>query len=99
MKSQNSLKNTMLIFEGQLGNTSMRIQPLKKLLTKNMQSCYLSPWTLKIFRTFEKVSTMWVKNLNKIVKNMNNTKSSMIDMKPKDAIKQDIIPLEKTYPG
>ena len=60
----------MLIFEGQLRNTSIRI----------------------------KVSTMWVKHLNKIVNNMNNTKSSMIDMKPKDAIKQEIILLEKTYP-
>ena len=45
----------------------------------------------------EKVSTIWVKNLNKIVNKMNNTKSSMIDMKPKDAIKLDIAPLDKTY--
>ena len=29
---------------------------------------------------------------------MNNTKSSMIDMKPKDAIKLDTIPLDKSYP-
>ena len=29
---------------------------------------------------------------------MNNTKSSMIDMKPKDAIKLDTIPLDNTYP-
>ena len=34
----------------------------------------------------EKVSTMSVKNLNKIVNKMNNTVSSMTDMKPKDAI-------------
>ena len=46
----------------------------------------------------EKVSTIWVKNLNKIVNKMNNTKSSMIDMKPKDAIKLDTVPLDKTYP-
>ena len=39
----------------------------------------------------------WVKNLNKIVKKMNNTKSSMIDMKPKYAIKLDNLPLDKTY--
>ena len=31
----------------------------------------------------EKVSTIWVKNLNKTVNKMNNTVSSMIDMKPK----------------
>ena len=29
---------------------------------------------------------------------MNNTKSSMIDMKPKDAIKLDTVKLHKTYP-
>ena len=45
-----------------------------------------------------KVSTIWVKNLNKIVNKMNNKKSSMIDMKPKDAIKLDTVPLNKTYP-
>ena len=46
----------------------------------------------------EKDSTIWVKNLSKIVNKMNNTKSSMIDMKPKDAIKLDTVPLDKTYP-
>ena len=46
----------------------------------------------------EKVSTIWVKNLHGIVKKMNNTKSSMIDMKPKDAIKLEDVPLEKIYP-
>ena len=35
----------------------------------------------------EKLSTIWVKNLNKIVNKMNNTKSSMTGMKLKDAIK------------
>ena len=46
----------------------------------------------------EKVSTIWVKNLNKTVNKMNNTVSSMIGMKPKDAIKLDTVPLAKTYP-
>ena len=46
----------------------------------------------------EKVSTIWVKNLNKTVNKMNNTVSSMIGMKPKDAIKLDTVPLYKTYP-
>ena len=46
----------------------------------------------------EKVSTIWVKNLNKTVNKMNNTVSSMIGMKPKDAIKLDTVPLDKTYP-
>ena len=46
----------------------------------------------------EEVSTIWVKNLNKILNKMNNTVSSMIDMKPKDAIKPDTVPLDKKYP-
>ena len=46
----------------------------------------------------EKVSTIWVKNLNKTVNKMNNTVSSMIGMKPKDAIKLEIVPLDKTFP-
>ena len=45
----------------------------------------------------EKVSTIWVKNLSKIVKKMNNTISSKIDMKPKDAIQLDTVPLDKKY--
>ena len=47
------------------------------------------------FQNPEKVSKIWVKNLYKIVNKMNNTVLSMIDMKPKDAIKLDNIPLGK----
>ena len=46
----------------------------------------------------KKESTIWVRNLNKIVNKINNTKSLMIDMKPKDAVKLDNVPLGKTYP-
>ena len=46
----------------------------------------------------EKGFRIWVKNLNKIVNKMNNTVSSIIDMKPKDVIKLDTIPLDKKYP-
>ena len=46
----------------------------------------------------EKESAIWVKNFNKIVNKMINTKSSMLDMKPKNAIKLDTVPLDKTYP-
>ena len=45
-----------------------------------------------------KVSTIWVKNLNKTVNKMNSTVSSMTGMKPKDAIKLDTVPLDKTHP-
>ena len=43
----------------------------------------------------EKVSKIFVKSLNKTVKKMNNT--LMIDMKPKDPIKLDTVPLDKVY--
>ena len=46
----------------------------------------------------EKVSTIWVKNLNKTVNKMSNTESSIIGMKPKDAMKLDPAPLDKTHP-
>ena len=45
----------------------------------------------------QKVSTIWVKNLNKTVNKINNTVSLMTDMKPKDTIKLDTVPLDKTY--
>ena len=45
----------------------------------------------------EKLSTIWVKNLNSIVNKINNTKSLMIDMKPKDAINLDSVKVDKTY--
>ena len=41
---------------------------------------------------------MGVKNLNKAVNKMNNTVSSMIGMRPKNAIRLDIVPLDKKYP-
>ena len=46
----------------------------------------------------EKISTIWVKHLNKIVSKMNTTVSWVIGIKPKDAIKLDTFPLDKTYP-
>ena len=46
----------------------------------------------------KKVSKIWVKNVDSAVKRLNNTVSSMIGMKPKDAIKLDTVPLDKKYP-
>ena len=43
----------------------------------------------------EKLSTIWVRNLNKTVNKMNNTLSSMIGMRLKDATKLDIVPLDQ----
>ena len=48
----------------------------------------------------EKVSAVWVKNLRSIENKMNNTNSSMIDLKPKDPIKLGTVERDKskTYP-
>ena len=45
-----------------------------------------------------KILKIWVKNLDAVVNRLNNTVSSTIGMKPKDAIKLDTIPSNKTYP-
>ena len=46
----------------------------------------------------EKASRIWVKKLYKVVNKVDNKISLMTDMKPKDAIKLDTVPLEKKYP-
>ena len=46
----------------------------------------------------KKASTIWFKNVDPAMKRLSNTISSMIGMKPKDAIKLDIVPLDKAYP-
>ena len=63
---------------------------LAKLLLKSMDAQEL--------QDPEKKSKIWVKNLNKIMDKMNNTVSSMIDIKSKDVIKLGNASLDKTYP-
>ena len=63
-----------------------------------MAKLLVKPMAAQELQDPEKVSTIWVKNLIKIVNKMSNTVSSMIDIKPKDAIKLDTIPLDKKYP-
>ena len=65
---------------------------------KELAKLLLKPMDAQELQDPEKVSTIWVKNLNRTVNQMNNTLSSMIDMKPKDAIKLDTVLLDKTYP-
>ena len=65
---------------------------------KELAKLLFKPMDAQELQDPEKVSTIWVKNLNKIVNKMNNTKLSMIDMKLKDAIKLDTVPLDKKYP-
>ena len=71
---------------------------LVEAFNKELEKLLLKPMNAQELQDPEKVSTIWVKNLNKIVNKMNNTESSMASMKPKDAIKLDFLPLDKAYP-
>ena len=57
----------------------------------------LKPMDVQELQNPGKVSTIWVKNLKKLVNKMNNTASSMTGMKPKDAIRLDTVPLDTKY--
>ena len=65
---------------------------------KELVKLLFKPMDAEELQDPEKVSTIWVQNLNITMNKMNNTVSSMIGMKLKDAIKLDTIPLDKTYP-
>ena len=65
---------------------------------KELAKLLFKPMDAEELQYPEKVLTIWVKNLNKTMSKMNNTVSSMIGMKPDDAIKLDTVPLDKPYP-
>ena len=69
-----------------------------KSFSKELSKLLFRAMDAQELRDPEKVSAIWVKNLSKTVNKMNNTVSSIIGMKPKDAIKLDTVPLDKTYP-
>ena len=64
---------------------------------KELAKLLFKPMDAQELQDPEKVSTIWIKNLNKIVSRMNNTVSSMIGMKPKDTVKLDTVPRDKKY--
>ena len=65
---------------------------------KELAKLLFKPMDAQELQDPEKVSTIWVKHLNKILNKMNNTASPMTSMKPKDAIKLDTVPLNKINP-
>ena len=65
---------------------------------KELAKFLFKPMDAQELQDPEKVSTTWVKKLNKTVNKLNNKVSPMIGIKPKDAIKLDTVPLDKTYP-
>ena len=64
-------------------------------INKELKKLLFKPMDAQELQDLEKVSVIWVKNLNKIVNKINNTVSSIIGMKPKDAIKLDTVPLNQ----
>ena len=65
---------------------------------KGLENLLFKPMDAQGLQNPKKVLTISVKNLDPAVKKLNNTVMLMIDMKPKDAIKLDAVPLNKTYP-
>ena len=65
---------------------------------KELAKLLFKPMDAQELQDPEKVSTIWVINLDKTVNKMDNIVLSMIGMKPKDAIKLDTVPIDKTYP-
>ena len=69
-----------------------------EVFSKELAKLLFKPMDTQELQDPENVLTIWVKNLNKTLNKMNYTVSLMIGMKPKDAIKLDTVPLDKTYP-
>ena len=91
------LENTALRFEEQQQNINTPTRPLWKPLTKLVKLLFKLVDAQEL-QDPEKVSTIWVKNLNKTVNKMNYTVSLMIGTNLKDAIRLDTVPLDKKYP-
>ena len=64
---------------------------------KGLAKLLFKPMDAQELQDSEKVSIIWVKHLSKAVNKINNTVLLMIGTRPKDVIKLDTVPLDKTY--
>ena len=69
-----------------------------EVFNKELAKLLFKPMDAQELHDPQKLSTILVKYLNKILNKMNNTISSIISMQPIDAIKLDRVPLDKKYP-
>ena len=69
-----------------------------EVFNKKLEKLLFKPMDAQELQNPKKISKIWVKNLDTAVKRLSNTVSLMIGIKPKDAIKLDTVPLDKTYP-
>lgn len=67
-----------------------------EVFDKELVKQLFKPMNTHKLQDSEKVSAMWVKNLNNIIAKLINIKSLMIDVKTNDAIKLDIVKLDKS---
>ena len=89
----------MLIFEERQQKTRKHTHTaFVEAFNEELVKLLSRPMDVQELQDPEKVSTIWVKNVDITVKGMNNTILSMIGMKPKDVIKLDTVPLDKIYP-
>ena len=73
------------------------VESLNKILAENLFKIQ----DIQELNNPNKISSTWVKHLYKLIDNLNNTKTSMINMKPADAIKLKEVKLLKNlkYPS
>ena len=64
---------------------------MNKILAENLFKIQ----DFQVLNNPDKISSTWVKHLYKLIDNLNNTKTSMINMKPLDAIKLKEVKLVK----
>ena len=69
-----------------------------EVFDKELHKQLFKPMDVQELQNPKKVSAICVKSHGSIIKKMNNTKSSIVSMKSKDAIKLDSVRLDKTYP-
>ena len=65
---------------------------------KVLEDLLFKPMDAQELQDDKKVSKIWVKSLDPAVRRLNNTVSSAIGMKPKDAVKLGNVHLGKKYP-
>ena len=63
---------------------------------KELAKALFKPMDAQELNDPDKISRMWVRNLENTVKRMSNSKAAMIGMKPKDAIKLSNVELVKS---
>ena len=79
-------------------NVEIRRATIVEAFNKELVKLLFKPMDAQELQDPKQVSRIWIKDLNNVANRKNNIVSSMIGMKPKDAIKLDTVPLDKKYP-